>query len=98
MDKNVSTGGCSTGMNLCYCKNRLIEESNDQKKSVASCRAPVIKMFDGLAARLVTGFTAAFFTSLERCYCMYIDTKDDSADDGGEWTLIDNNVSLKPEK
>lgn len=94
MDKNGSSGECSRSTNLCCCKNRLIE-SSDQKTSVAGPRAPMIKWIDGLAARLLTGVTGAFFASLERCYCLYIDTKDDS-DHGGGWPLIDNNVGPKP--
>ncbi|KAL3526910.1 hypothetical protein ACH5RR_011566 [Cinchona calisaya] len=96
MDKTDNTRRCSSGMNLCYCKNSSIEPS-DQKKSITpgGCSAPVIKMVDGLATRLVSGVTAAFFTSLERCSCIYIDTKDDSEDGGGR-PLISNNVSVKP--
>ena len=97
MEKNASTGGgCSRGMNLFCCKNRLTESCSDQKKTIAGCCPPVIKFIEWLAARLIKVVKAAFFTPLEWCHCMDIETKDDNDGGTGGRPLIDNNVHLKP--
>lgn len=46
------------------------------------------KRVDGVATRLISGVAAAFFLSLERCSCLYIDTKHDSDDAGESCTLM----------
>ncbi|KAK6939740.1 hypothetical protein RJ641_029271 [Dillenia turbinata] len=51
---------------------------------------------DGLAMWLISGVAAAFFASLERCYCIQIATKDD-ADDANDLPLIFNDGNVREE-
>lgn len=90
MAKNARTQMCS--MNFCYCRDRSIEPDSAVKPppTTTSC-AVVTKRFDGVATRLLSGVTAAFFASLERCSCINIATKDD-VDDGGTLPLIHDDV------
>lgn len=75
----------SSSSSSCTCTS-IIDSNNFQKnKPITSC----IKRIDGVAARLVNGVATAFFASLERCSCMYLDTKDDS--DHDDLPLIKNN-------
>ncbi|PSS36011.1 Hordoindoline-B1 like [Actinidia chinensis var. chinensis] len=68
-----STNTCMSCINPCYCKDSLI-------KPPATSSVPVCKKSQGVATRLISGVTTAFFTSLERCYCLHINTKDDCDD------------------
>ncbi|GFS33738.1 hypothetical protein Acr_00g0030290 [Actinidia rufa] len=68
-----STNTCMSCINPCYCKDSLI-------KPPATSSVLVCKKSQGVATRLINGVTTAFFTSLERCYCLHINTKDDCDD------------------
>ncbi|XWS41741.1 hypothetical protein CRYUN_Cryun17cG0109100 [Craigia yunnanensis] len=74
--------GCCT--NWCYCKGNqvipAIKPGIQIPTSHTSC-VPAYRKLDGVATCLMNGVAAAFFMSLERCYCIRIDTKDDDADD-----------------
>lgn len=50
--------------------------------------APPCRHLHGVASRIIHGVAAAFFTSVERCYCIIIQTDDDSDDQGGQSPLI----------
>ncbi|XP_022774116.1 G-box-binding factor 1-like [Durio zibethinus] len=70
--------------NWCYWKGNqfipAIEPAIQIPTSHVSC-VPACRKLDRVAAWLMNGLAAAFFMSLERCYCIRIDTKDDAADD-----------------
>lgn len=74
-----TTPSCT--MKSCYCSDRWVEPASGAKPPAASTCAVVQKKFDGAAAWILSGFTAAFFSSLERCSCINIATKDDLDDD-----------------
>ncbi|GFQ03308.1 hypothetical protein PHJA_002474600 [Phtheirospermum japonicum] len=81
-------------MRFCYCRDRQSERPDSAVKPppTTSCAA-VPRKFDWVATRLLSGVMAAFFTSLERCSCINIATKDDVVDDdGGTLPLIPGDV------
>ncbi|PIM97770.1 hypothetical protein CDL12_29755 [Handroanthus impetiginosus] len=90
MAKNASsTPNCS--MNFCYCRDRSIQPGSSVKPPTTTSCAPAPRKLDKVAVRLLSGVTAAFFASLERCSCINIATKDD-VDDGGSLPLIPDDV------
>ncbi|KAJ4844198.1 hypothetical protein Tsubulata_000875 [Turnera subulata] len=48
-------------------------------RATATC-VTACKKLDGVATWLINGIATVFFTSLERCSSIYINTKDDSDD------------------
>lgn len=68
----------------CSCKGRreLVEWLGPAKALNSSGVACTLacEMLDGVASRVVRGVAAAFFTSLELCSCIYLDTKDGPVD------------------
>ncbi|KAL6993882.1 hypothetical protein U1Q18_011993 [Sarracenia purpurea var. burkii] len=68
-------------INPCCCKDSLLQ-SRVQKPPppTTSGVVPIRKKGHGVATKLINGVSAAFFSSLELCYCVYIGTKDDSDD------------------
>ncbi|XWS33462.1 hypothetical protein CRYUN_Cryun22dG0085100 [Craigia yunnanensis] len=60
----------------------LIQRSRDPDlyKAIAVCVPPACRKLEGVAAWVMNGVAAAFFTSLVRCYCIHIDTEDDADD------------------
>ncbi|KAH6824427.1 hypothetical protein C2S53_002837 [Perilla frutescens var. hirtella] len=76
--KNARTPNRS--MKFCYCKDRWTAPDSAVKPPATTTCAVVQRKFDGVAARFLSGFTAAFFASLERCSCINIATKDDVDD------------------
>jgi len=78
MDNTFISRSCT---NWCYCEGgRHVVEPKVQPPAIPNSRVPACRMLDGVAAWLVNGVATIFFTSLERCSCIYIDTKDDSED------------------
>ncbi|PHU27302.1 hypothetical protein BC332_05634 [Capsicum chinense] len=83
------------GMDLCCCqKSSIVTPRQEPEKSITSCGTVVSKRVDGVAMRLISGVVAAFFLSLERCSCVYIDTKHDSEDAGESCTLMITEVDV----
>ncbi|MCD7471038.1 hypothetical protein HAX54_011318 [Datura stramonium] len=74
----------------CWCqKSSMVTPREEPEKSITSCgRTVVSKRNDGVATRLISGVAAAFFVSLERCSCVYVDTKHDSEDAGETCALM----------
>ncbi|KAL8472860.1 hypothetical protein ACS0TY_029906 [Phlomoides rotata] len=66
-------------MNFCYCRAR--PANSFVKPSPTTACTVVHKKFDSVATRLLSGVTAAFFASLERCSCINIATIEDVDDD-----------------
>lgn len=77
----MSENARSCNMKSCYCRDRLVEPDPAAKRPAATTCVAVQKKFDGAAAWVLSGFMAAFFSSLERCSCINIATKDDLDDD-----------------
>ncbi|KAK4774009.1 hypothetical protein SAY87_029028 [Trapa incisa] len=69
---------------LCYsCKgNPLMQEALIQADRAATDGAPSCRHLDGLASRIIHGVVAAFFTALELCSCIVLETEDDSDESG----------------
>ncbi|KAL3726254.1 hypothetical protein ACJRO7_031181 [Eucalyptus globulus] len=64
----------------CSCRGRreLVEwlgQTKAHNSSSVAC-TPACEMLDGVASLAACGVAAAFFTSLELCSCIYLDTKD----------------------
>lgn len=79
MKKTERAPACS--LELCWCqKNSVVTPRDEPEKSITDYGKVVSKKVDGVAMRLISGIAAAFFISLERCSCVYIDTKHDSED------------------
>ncbi|KAF9668437.1 hypothetical protein SADUNF_Sadunf14G0003500 [Salix dunnii] len=78
MDTAFISRSCTS---WCFCKggSHVVEPKVQPPRSPSS-RVPACRMLDGVATWLINGVAAIFFTSLERCSCFYIDTKDDSED------------------
>uniref|UniRef100_A0A2K1XNK2 Uncharacterized protein n=1 Tax=Populus trichocarpa TaxID=3694 RepID=A0A2K1XNK2_POPTR len=78
MDNTSISRSCT---NWCFCEGgRHVVEPKVQPPAIPNSRVPACRMLDGVAAWLINGVATIFFTSLERCSCIYIDTKDDSED------------------
>lgn len=71
MDSAFISRSCT---NLCSCKGSQVE-AKVQSPTSHSC-VPACKKLDGVATWLINGVATVFFTSLERCSCIIIDTKD----------------------
>ncbi|EEF28804.1 conserved hypothetical protein [Ricinus communis] len=65
---------------ICNCQRSSVVERKELPMPPSSCVIPACRKLDGVASWLLNGVAAVFFSSLERCYCMYIDTVDDSDD------------------
>ncbi|KAF8034248.1 hypothetical protein BT93_C0516 [Corymbia citriodora subsp. variegata] len=69
---------CATRRCTCKGRRELVEwlgQTKAQNSSGIGCTPPS-EMLDGVASRVARGVAAAFFTSLELCSCIYLDTKD----------------------
>lgn len=87
MKKTERAPACS--LELCWCqKNSVVTPRDEPEKSITDYGKVVSKKVDGVATRLISGVAAAFFISLERCSCVYIDTKHDSEDGGSSPLMI----------
>ncbi|WMV16990.1 hypothetical protein MTR67_010375 [Solanum verrucosum] len=83
------------GVDLLWCqKSSMVTPREEPEKSIKRCGTVVSKRVDGVATRLISGVAAAFFVSLERCSCVYIDTKHDSDDVGESCTLMITEVNV----
>lgn len=72
MEDNISTTGESCN-NLRYRKLSLVEP---RVHAPTTC-GHACRKIDGVAAWLLQSIATAFFTSLELCSCVYVDTKGD---------------------
>uniref|UniRef100_A0A3Q7FD21 Uncharacterized protein n=1 Tax=Solanum lycopersicum TaxID=4081 RepID=A0A3Q7FD21_SOLLC len=73
------------GVDFLWCqKSSIVTPREEPEKSITNYGTVVSKRVDGVATRLISGVASAFFVSLERCSCVYIDTKHDSDHDVGE--------------
>lgn len=83
------------GVDLVCCqKNSMVTPREEPEKSIKRCGTVVSKRVDGVATRLISGVAAVFFVSLERCSCVYIDTKHDSDDAGESCALMITEVDV----
>ncbi|OAY33590.1 hypothetical protein MANES_13G109500v8 [Manihot esculenta] len=69
------SGSC---VNWCQSKESQLVEPKGLSQTSQSCVVPALRKLDSVASWLLNGVAAVFFSSLERCSCVYIDTKDDS--------------------
>ncbi|KAH7566722.1 hypothetical protein ACOSQ2_023683 [Xanthoceras sorbifolium] len=80
MDTVFITRGCT---NSCHFKGTPVQGEPSvvqQPATSPSCDTAACRKLDGVAAWLMNSVAAVFFTTLERCSCIYIDTKDDLDD------------------
>ncbi|CAK7339722.1 unnamed protein product [Dovyalis caffra] len=65
----------------CYCRGgrHFVEPKVQPPTSPSSC-VPACRMLHGVGTWLINGVATVFFTSLERCSCIAIDTIDDFDD------------------
>lgn len=79
MAQNARAPNCK--MKFCYCKDRWNDPADTAVKPATATTSTVAhRKSDGVAAWVLSGFTAAFFASLARCSCINIATKDDADD------------------
>ncbi|KAK4367864.1 hypothetical protein RND71_011656 [Anisodus tanguticus] len=81
------------GVDLRWCQKSSMVAPTET--SITSCgRTVVSKRVDGMVTRLISGIAAAFFVSLKRCSCVYVDTKHDSEDAGESCTLMITEIDV----
>ncbi|GMY11956.1 CL3702Contig1_01 [Fagus crenata] len=85
MDDISTCGRCT---NLPYRKLCLVEPRVHSSTS-HGC-SPACRKIDGVAAWLFQRLATVFFTSLELCSCVYVDTKGDPDDSDNNTQLICN--------
>ncbi|WCJ31494.1 hypothetical protein M5689_012985 [Euphorbia peplus] len=62
-------------------RGRTVEENKEMPANSGGQRCvPACRKLDGVATWILNGVVAVFFSSLERCSCIYLDTKDDYED------------------
>ncbi|KAJ8765610.1 hypothetical protein K2173_014732 [Erythroxylum novogranatense] len=73
MKPNLTSRRCTSW--CCHAPNP-VKSVKDRRAGL--CDAPPCKMLDGAATWMVNGVASVFFTSLRRCACVSVETKDDT--------------------
>lgn len=89
------TGGCKPVKRLALAKV--------QNSGRVTCTPACKKKLDGVAWWVVSGIATAFFTSLERCSCIHLGTKDEPEDPSllpliGDRGTLQQDASAEDEK
>ncbi|KDP32104.1 hypothetical protein JCGZ_12565 [Jatropha curcas] len=77
MGTNFISKSC---INCCHCKGSLQPKKVPPPSPPSQSYVPPYSKLDGITSWLLNGVATVFFSSLERCSCFYLDTKDDSDD------------------